>query len=232
MTDSRSPNDTPRATAAPDRLAEQLRGFGPLGVLASIVILFSGTPMVGAPLVLLWARFSRTPWSELGFVRGVRWARTAALGIALGIALKLTMKALIMPLLGADPINHAYHYLAGNRAALPGILFAVIYGAGFGEETVFRGFMFERLGKLWGQSVPALVATVLFTTAWFALAHYPDQGLAGVQQAAFTGLVFGTIFGATRRIWLVMIAHAAFDVTAVAIIYWDIEARIAHVFFK
>jgi hypothetical protein len=29
-----------------------------------------------------------------------------------------------------------------------------------------------------------------------------------------------------------MVAHAAYDLTAVAIIYWDIESTIAHVVFK
>ena len=33
------------------------------------------------------------------------------------------------------------------------MLFAVIVGAGFGEETVFRGYLFERLGKLFGPGV-------------------------------------------------------------------------------
>ena len=31
-------------------------------------------------------------------------------------------------------------YLQGNTAALPGILFYVILGAGVGEETLFRGY--------------------------------------------------------------------------------------------
>jgi len=29
-----------------------------------------------------------------------------------------------------------------------------------------------------------------------------------------------------------MIAHADFDLTAVAIIYWNLENKVAHVFFK
>jgi membrane protease YdiL (CAAX protease family) len=216
----------------PDDVAARLRGFGPLGILATIVILFAGTPMLAAPLALLWARLSRTPWDELGFVRPVRWVRTAALGVALGVAFKLVMKAVVMPLLGADPINRPYHYLAGNTSVLPWILFAVIYGAGFGEETVFRGFLFQRLGTLLGRGTAATVATVLLTTAWFALAHYPDQGRPGVEQALFTGLLFGTIYAVTRRIWLVVIAHAAFDVTAVALIYWNLEQGVAHLLFK
>jgi membrane protease YdiL (CAAX protease family) len=61
---------------------------------------------------------------------------------------------------------------------------------------------------------------VLITSAWFAAVHYPDQGVPGVEQAAVTGIVFGTIFARTGRIWVPMVAHAAFDLTALAIIYW------------
>ena len=117
-----------------------------------------------------------------------------------------------MPLFGAPAVNPRYHYLAGNAAALPWMLYAVVVGAGFGEETVFRGFLFQRLGKLLGARRAALAATVLLTSGLFALAHYHDQGLPGVEQAAMTGLVFGTIYGVTRQLWLPMVAHAAFDV--------------------
>ena len=187
---------------------------------------------LGAILVLVWARRSRTPWREIGYVRPVSWIGSLAIGIAFGIAFKFLMKAVVMPLLGADPINQAYHYLAGNTAALPGMLVAVIVVAGFGEETVFRGYLFERFGKLFGSGVGAKTAIVLFTSVWFGLLHYPEQGLAGAEQATIFGLVFGTIFAVRGRIWMLMIAHAAFDVTAVLIIYWDLEVYVAHLVFK
>ena len=217
-----------------DRFAARLRGFGPLGILAILVITAGNLVVVplSAILVLLWARWSRTPWREIGYVRPRSWIRGLALGIVFGIAFKFLMKAIVMPLLGADPINRAYHYLAGNRAALPGMLFAVIVVAGFGEETVFRGYLFERLGKLFGPGPWAKASIVLLTAALFALAHYPDQGLAGAEQAAITGLVFGTIFAVTGRLWTLMWAHAAFDLAAVAIIYWDLESAVAHLIFK
>jgi membrane protease YdiL (CAAX protease family) len=47
-----------------------------------------------------------------------------------------------------------------------------------------------------------------------------------------TGLVFGTIFAATKRLWPLIFAHAAFDVTAVLIIYWDLETKFAHFVFR
>ena len=137
-----------------------------------------------------------------------------------------------MPLLGAPPINSAYHYLAGNRAALPGVIAAMIFVAGFGEETVFRGYMFERLRKLFGSGPGAMTLIVVLTSALFAAEHYSVQGLAGSEQAAITGLVFGSVFAFTGRIWMIMFAHAAYDLAAVAMIYWNLESTVAHLIFK
>jgi uncharacterized protein len=217
-----------------DRLAAALRGFGPLGILATVVIL-AGSLIVAplsAVLVIAWVHRSRTPWREIGYVRPESWLRELLIGVAFGIVFKLLMKAIVMPLLGADPINRAYHYLVGNRAALPAMIFASIVAAGWGEETVFRGYLFERLGKLLGSGRAAKAFIVLLTAGLFGIAHYADQGLPGVQQATIVGLVYGVIFVITRRIWMLMSAHAAFDLTAVAIIYWDLETDVARLFFK
>src|ERR1041385_9332675 len=105
---------------------------------------------LGGLLALAWAKRSRTPWRELGYTCPRSWTGTLPAGILLGGALKIVMKAIVMPLLGAPPINPVYHWLAGNRAALPGMLFDVTVGAAFAEETVFRGFLFARLGTLPG----------------------------------------------------------------------------------
>ncbi len=225
---SQRPDNHPSGrTLADTPLAADLRGFGPYGLLAIAFIVLVPWTLLKAVAVLIWASWSHTPWSELGFVRSANWLRTAAIGVTLGVGLKFLMKAVVLPLLGAEPVNAAYHYLAGNTAALPAILFTVIVGAGFGEETVFRGYLFERLGKLLGRSIRATTVIVLFTAGLFGLVHYPDQGLAGVQQGTIVGLISGSIFAVTGRLWMLIIAHAAFDVTAVAIIYWDVESEVA-----
>ena len=215
-----------------DPVAVSLRGFGPLGLLAILLIVLTSVfKPLSAILVLVWAWRSHTPWREIGYVRPKTWLGSLAVGIVFGCALKLLMKVIVMPLLGAPAINPAYHYLAGNRAALPGMVFTMIV-AGFAEETLFRGYLFERLGKLFGTGGDAKVSIVLLTSALFALGHYSNLGLPGVEQAMITGLVFGTIFSITGRIWMVMCAHAAFDLAAVAIIYWNLETTVAHLVFK
>lgn len=225
--------DEPPSTAG-GQFAARLRRFGPLGILSILIILagnFLFLPL-SAILVLVWAWLSRTPWREIGYVRPKSWLRTIIIGIVFGAAFKLVMKALVMPLLGAPAINQAFHFLVGNTAALPGILFLIIVGAGFGEETVFRGYLFERFGKLFGESTWAKTLTVVITSVWFGVIHYPFQGLAGAEQATIVGLVFGTIFALRRQIWILIIAHIAFDLMAVAIIYYDLETAVAHFIFK
>lgn len=228
---------SPEAAAAQssdDSIAADLRGFGPIGILAILIILagnFLFLPL-SAILVLLWARRARTPWREIGFVRPRSWVRTIAIGIVFGVAFEFLMKVIVMRLLGAPPINPAYHYLAGNTAALPATVYTMIFGAGFGEETVFRGYMFERLGKVLGTGPGAKTLIVILTAGLFAAAHFSVQGLPGVELATITGLVFGTIFAITGRIWMLMFAHAAYDLTAVAIIYWNLESQVAHLIFR
>ncbi len=217
-----------------DRLARQLRGFGPLG-LAAILLILAGNFLflpLSALLVLAWAQAAQTPWADLGLVRPRRRNRSLVIGIVFGALFKLTMKALVMPLLGAPPVNARYHYIAGNAAALPGMILLLIIGAGFGEEVLYRGYMFERLGTLFGRSRSAKIAAVLITATLFAAGHYADQGVPGVEQAAVTGLVYGGIFAVTGELFMLMVAHATFDLVALALIYWNLEPRIAHLFFR
>jgi uncharacterized protein len=224
----------PPPAATDDRLAASLRGFGPLGVLAIVVVLLGNavfTPL-SAILALVWARLARVPLRELGFVWPQRWIPTVLGGLLFGAAFKLFMKSVVMPLFGADPVNQAFHYLAGNTAALPWVLYAVTIGAGFGEETIFRGFAFERLRRLLGTSAAATVVIIAFTSVWFGAEHYSLQGLAGVQQAMVVGLVFGAVFATTRRLPMLIVAHAAFDIMAVALIYWELETAVARAFFR
>ena len=226
---------TEASTISPDdRFAAQLRGFGPAGIVAIVAVLLGNALFIpfSAILALVWVRVSRTPWGEIGYVRPASWPMTITTGVAFGIAFKFLMKALVMPLLGAPAVNQAYHYLAGNRALIPYAIFAMTVGAGFGEETVFRGYLFERFGKLLGAGTGARIAIILTTSLWFGAAHYSMQGMPGMEQATIVGLVFGALMNREGRLWMLMVAHAAFDLTAYAMIYWNVEPAVTHLLFR
>ena len=217
-----------------ERLAAKLRGFGPVGVAAALVVLAFGPilePFNSLP-ALVWIHLSRTPWREVGLARPKSWVATIAAGVLGGTALKLFSKSVLMPLVGAPAVNPDYHYLFGNAAALPEMMVDVILGAGFGEELVFRGFLFERLGKLLGASAAAKTAIVLATGILFGAVHYPLGGIFSATQATFVGLVYGAVFAQTGRLWPLIAAHAAFNVVAVLIIYLGWEEAFAHLIFR
>lgn len=186
---------------------------------------------LGALLVLLWAARSHTPWRAIGYVRPENWVLTILGGVAFGVAFKLAMKAVVMPLFGANPVNVSYQFLEHNTAMLPAAIWAM-FVAGFAEETVFRGYLFERGRKIFGDGRTVKAVIVVLTSALFAATHYADQGAAGVEQAAITGLAFGTTYAISGRIFAIMIAHTAFDLTALAMIYMGLESRIAHFIWR
>jgi uncharacterized protein len=199
-----------------------------LVVLAAGNIPYQGLPIfpVGATIALVWVWWSRIPWQDIGYARPRSWLQTIALGVALGVALKLVLKALVMPLVGAASSNQAFGFLIGNEAILPVAIWAMLV-AGFAEETVFRGFLFDRLRRVFGRSHAATVGIVVLVSVLFGAVHYSSQGAAGALQAALTGLAFGSIYVVTGRIWIPMLAHATYNLTALALIYWNLEDGVA-----
>jgi membrane protease YdiL (CAAX protease family) len=220
--------------AAPTTFRDSLRGYGPLGIVATVAIAALALlgPIFAAVLILLWTWASRTPWAEIGFGRPKSWIGGALTGIVLGVALKFAMKAVVMPLLGAPAANPAFHYLTGNLKATLEFAALVVLAVGWAEETVFRGWLFERLEKLIGRSPIATTLIVLLSSALFGAAHYAGQGLAGVEQAAIMGLVSAVVYAITRRLWMLIWLHTAFDLTAGTMIYLGAENQISHLVFK
>ena len=225
---------SPRPPREPNRVVKALRGVGPVGIGVAIAIIASGFmygTRVCAPLVLLWVLFTRTPWRDLGFVRPKSWTLAIAGGVLAGLVCKLVMKAFVMPLLGAPDVNPNYSQFVGNTGALPGLILYMIFVAGLGEELMFRGFMFERLGRLLGSSRNARIAMVLITATIFRVGHYPEQGYTGATQAFIIALMVGTYFAISRNIWPVIIMHATFDIFSVLIVYFGLESRVANFVF-
>lgn len=224
-------NLSPPPAGDPNRAKQALRGGGWVGFLVLVVILgitYLAGPRVGAPVVLLWAAWTGLPWRDLGFRRPKSWTLVIVGGIVAGAGSKLLMKAVVMRLLGAPDLNPAYQWLVHNTHALPGMLFTAIVFAGFFEEVIARGFLFERLGRLIGTSRIAIVATILITSTLFGAAHLQDQHWPGAEQAFILALVDGAIFAITRQLWFLIVMHAAFDIMAMFIIYFGLETSVAH----
>jgi hypothetical protein len=73
-----------------------------------LVILLIRPGWFAGLLALAWAKLSRTPFRELGFIRPTNLLITLLSGTLLGVVFKIMMKAIVMPSLGAPSVNQAY----------------------------------------------------------------------------------------------------------------------------
>jgi len=147
-------------------------------------------------------RLGRSPRDDLA---GPRAVRQGLAGIGLGFLLFSAIVA-AAALLGVYRITGL-----GNADFL---LFALVVDGlapAIGEELLFRGILFRWLEE-WTGSVPALIVSSFL----FGVSHLQNPGatwLAAIGIALEGGLLLGAAYMLTRRLWLPMGIHAAWNLT-------------------
>ncbi|MCC7293324.1 MAG: CPBP family intramembrane metalloprotease [Phycisphaerales bacterium] len=102
--------------------------------------------------------------------------------------------------------------------SLAGFLWLAIL-IGFYEELIFRGFLMPRLRRCFGSWIPAvLVSTVVFTAL-----HAFDQVAAALPLIAMLSLAFSLVTIWRRSIVPAIVAHALFDFSQFALMYWAMQ---------
>ena len=136
-----------------------------------------------------------------------------------------------------------YEVMAGNtsdKTTLKGFLEQIEkqYGKAQRIWVMDRGIPTEETLEYMRQSDPPVLYLVGTPKGRLSqlegqLSQLPwQQGWPGIEQAAITGLAFGTIVMVTRKLPFAMIAHSAFDLTALALIYTNTETQVAHWFLR
>lgn len=143
-------------------------------------------------------RIERRAVSEL---RGPAGMRELGAGLAVGAAMFLAVVGVLMA-------SGSYGFTGLGDWAILAKSFTEMVFVALVEEILFRGVLFrlpERsLGSWWALGLSAVI---------FALAHLPNAGitLLAVLNTALAGLVFAAAYLATRRLWLPVGAHFAWN---------------------
>lgn len=121
----------------------------------------------------------------------------------------VTITILLLLAVGAYEITD----VTVGRGLVTGLLLGL--GSAFGEEVVMRGILLRvLLGKL------GTTAALAITSLMFGLLHLgnPHSSLLGAVGIAIqAGLLFGAAYLLTRRLWLAIGIHAAWNFTQTAI---------------
>lgn len=183
---------------------------------------------------------SKTPYLFLlGWIslrmRGLRWrdvglnrptwplAKILVVGVVVGAAMEalelFATQPLLTKLLGRGPDLEQLRPLIGNWKLL---ILAIILSwtlAAFGEESVYRGYLTNRVAEILGTSKGGWIVAAVLVTGVFGLAHFP-QGPTGVIENIIDGAILAGLYFATgRNLWAPIIAHGIQDTVDIVLIY-------------
>jgi membrane protease YdiL (CAAX protease family) len=178
----------------------------------------------GVLLVPLWASLlvstivisNRWGTGSLRNDYGLRFRTFDLLGIPIGIATQLVLiPALYVPLkllfnFSTSELNRPARNLtdrAGSSVEVVVLVLMVVVGAPIIEELFFRGLLMRSIQARWNDGLALVVSSV-----FFALVHLQVVQFAGL---VLFGLIAGTCAQRTGRLGMSILAHAAFNGTAV-----------------
>ncbi|MFT3899653.1 MAG: CPBP family intramembrane metalloprotease [Gordonia sp. (in: high G+C Gram-positive bacteria)] len=147
-------------------------------------------------------------------LRGPRAAREFGLGLVLG-AFPIVLAVAVLGALG----NYRITDVSLGRGIISGLLIGI--GAAFTEEIFFRGFLLrlldKRVGALWATAIVSVIFGFIHITN-------PGAGLRGALSIVVAAgpLLCGAYF-LTRRLWLAIGIHLAWNATMSAVFGIDVS---------
>jgi uncharacterized protein len=168
-------------------------------------------------------RLRKLRWSDVGLRRFGNWRATLAYGIGAGIALELIQLFVSQPLLiwltGEAPNLENFREVTGNWRLVLVYLPALWVLAAFGEETVHRGYLMNRVADLGNRTPLAWVVSLVVVSVEFGFCHR-YQGITGIIDEGFMGLLLGLLYlRCGRNLWVPIIAHGVQDSIDLALIF-------------
>jgi uncharacterized protein len=175
------------------------------------------------PVVWVLLRLRRQPWSAIGLSLPARLPRAIAIGAAAGVAMELLALLVTTPWIsaffGTEPDYSDLEFVKGNLKYLLIVLALSWTFAAFGEEICFRGFLMQRLARLFGDSRAAGITSLLLASVLFGWVH-SEQGVSGAVQEGLSGLLLGVLFLTTaRNLAVPIVAHGVSNTVAFVLIY-------------
>jgi membrane protease YdiL (CAAX protease family) len=159
--------------------------------------------------IWFWLRLRGDTIAAIGLKNPRNWLRSILFGVT--AATVVFIAVYLLERSGFHRDLSAFAPFKGNLELTLYQLGGVIIGAGFGEEYLFRGFLFQRLAMLFGGSKLGWGIACVIQAALFGVAHAYQNPL-GMLLTGSIGLTMGFVFLATgRNLWVPIIAHTLYD---------------------
>ena len=179
-------------------------------------------PIVGFLIAWLMLRLSSENWRQFGLIKPPSIFLLFIQGTILFFAIKLLNRQLA-PLI-ADWLSFSrgpsiFGYIRGNTTAFLGWVAIGWSVGGFCEELLFRGFLLNKISKLFAHQSIGLAFGIIGQAVLFGLLHL-YQGAFGFVFTFLSALLIGIAYLFCRRnLWPLIIAHGCWNSVAMYGIY-------------
>ncbi len=174
--------------------------------------------VVYALTVLAWLRLRGEPLGDYGLFMPASWPAVFGVAVLTMLAMYTYMAwlnpylmAALKPWIGTGVNLTRFDALKGNGRLYLEVLPMVWLSAGFTEEVLFRGFLFNRLLMILGRGPVPFVVAAMIQAALFSLGHI-YQGWPGVVQVAMISFF---LLAASRvlkgNLWPAIVMHGLVD---------------------
>lgn len=148
------------------------------------------------------------------FQRPTSWLGILMITVLAAIA-SMTITYLIITIFRASsfggPDFSRFLIIKGNTKLLAIGLVTIWSLVAFGEEIIGRGFLIDRLSLAFEGIEHATAISVVVSALIFGSVHF-YQGIAGVVDNTFTGLIFGAVYLKQKRhLWANIFSHGLID---------------------
>jgi membrane protease YdiL (CAAX protease family) len=176
------------------------------------------------PLIWIFLRLRKERFSTIGFSWPDNPGRSIAIGIIAGILMELFAVYVTTPAIsgffGAEPDVSELKEIQGNLTMLFIFLGLSWLLGGFCEELCFRGFLMNRLARIFGGNRAAWIASLVLSSALFGWGH-TEQGASGWVQEGLSGFILGLLFLTTKKnLTVPIVAHGVSNTVALVMIYF------------
>lgn len=173
-------------------------------------------------LITYWADKSL---SEIGFKSNISFYKTIGVGLLLFAVLIPVIDFFVQPLVnkltGEVTDYSAFKSIANNFPKYSKYLIYILISAGFGEEILFRGFLFRQFKIILPEFKYKIPLIIILSAILFSLPHL-YQGLSGLIITFIFGLIFAiTYVKFNYNIWITIILHGLIDTMFITLAYFD-----------
>jgi membrane protease YdiL (CAAX protease family) len=173
-------------------------------------------------IIILLSRFLRKEkWTTYGFkaVEPKMLLLAVVTGLALALFTTYVQEPLVSKLTGETADLSTFDNVKGNLQPFLILLASGWIIGGLFEEFLFRGYLLNRINRMFKNPTAGKWIGILLTSISFAFAH-SYQGMGGIINTFLFSIVLGLLFYFFKKnTWYVILVHGFFDTLGIVWLY-------------